>query len=76
MPEDNKSAVCIQTNYVGDAKEDEILCKARDLFVKEITKRLKSNLRRKVAKPKPNIKITSLFDKEDDKLSQLKDNYR
>lgn len=63
VSEDEKSAFCSKINHVEDTKEDEFLMRACKLFEHEISKRLKANSRRKVAKPKQHrVIITSLFD--------------
>lgn len=63
VSEDEKSAFCSKINHVDDTKEDEFLMHACKLFEYEISKRLKANSRRKVAKPKQHrVILTSLFD--------------
>lgn len=63
VSEDEKSAFCSKINHVDDTKEDEFLMHAYKLFEYEISKRLKANSRRKVAKPKQHrVILTSLFD--------------
>ena len=63
VSEDEKSAFCSKINHVDDTKEDEFLMHVYKLFEYEISKRLKANSRRKVAKPKQHrVILTSLFD--------------
>ena len=63
VSEDEKSSFCSKINHVNDVKEDEFLMRVLKCFEYQISKRLKANSRRKVAKPKQHrVILTSLFD--------------